>query len=297
MKTSKKIKISSALFISYIAFGVLSYGNHLIMLLFTLVFTFILTYWLFFKKVILNLSETKYIYVPFIVVLLVSSIINLNFSRSSVYIIFVPLLSYLGFKYYQKKSLSIVFFSLFLVCFLNFYFQPNFLNYYHNLKNEDILRNNDFPEINLYDKNSKKVVLPKDKIIVLDFWTTTCSVCFKKFPSLEKLNNKFKNNNNVLIYAVNSPYKDEKILENYNIIKSKKYTFNCLFAESIDVVTNKLKFNTYPNVIIIKNNKVLFSGYMEPTNNILSYNLINIEDEINKLLKPRSAKSHDFEEK
>jgi len=45
-------------------------------------------------------------------------------------------------------------------------------------------------------KNGAKVQLDtvKNKLIVLDFWTTTCGVCFKSFPDYEKIYLKYKDN-------------------------------------------------------------------------------------------------------
>ncbi|MBI3839603.1 MAG: redoxin domain-containing protein [Planctomycetia bacterium] len=46
----------------------------------------------------------------------------------------------------------------------------------------------------------------KDKVVVLDMWATWCGWCFKGFPNLEKVYQQFKDNDKVVILAVN---KDE----------------------------------------------------------------------------------------
>jgi thiol-disulfide isomerase/thioredoxin len=142
-----------------------------------------------------------------------------------------------------------------------------------------------FPEIKWIDENFKTYELPKDKIVVLDFWTSSCSVCFKKFPQMNTLYNKFKNNNQIVILAVNVPLGTETFEERKDIFNDENLDFKSIYAVSMKDVQNQLQFNTYPNIVILNNNKIVYNGYIEPTSNLLSYNYLNVEDEINKLLK------------
>ena len=52
-------------------------------------------------------------------------------------------------------------------------------------KNNNSHKYDRLPEVTLVDKNKQKIDIHKNKIIVLDFWSTNCGICFKKFPDLE----------------------------------------------------------------------------------------------------------------
>lgn len=47
------------------------------------------------------------------------------------------------------------------------------------------------------------------KVIVLDFWASWCGPCKKEFPELEKIYTKYKNNKEVVFFAVNVDGKNE----------------------------------------------------------------------------------------
>jgi len=131
-------------------------------------------------------------------------------------------------------------------------------------------------------KNGAKVQLDtvKNKLIVLDFWTTTCGVCFKSFPDYEKIYLKYKDNPDVRIYSVNIPVKRDIVGYAKKKIGEYNYTFPVLYADS-DTIPKFFGFNSTPHLIIIKNGKVRFNGYPVLDEDILTK---NIKDEIDLLL-------------
>ena len=102
------------------------------------------------------------------------------------------------------------------------------------------------PQIALFDSNLNEITLnEKDKIYVLDFWSTSCGVCIKKFPDFEKTVLKYKNNSNLVFYSVNIPVRKENIDDNITLTHNKyNYKFNKLFAKDFSPC-DSLGFNKF----------------------------------------------------
>ncbi len=86
--------------------------------------------------------------------------------------------------------------SLFLP-FLDYHVQE-FLN-----ERNQIQPSPDFEFITLTGEHISSTSL-KGKIIVLDFWSTDCTPCRKSMPQMEEFYQKYKSNQRVAIYLVNS---------------------------------------------------------------------------------------------
>jgi thiol-disulfide isomerase/thioredoxin len=111
----------------------------------------------------------------------------------------------------------------------------------------------------------------KDKYVVLDFWSMSCVVCFKKFPKLDSLNRQYKDNSEVLFEAVNLPIKDDSLKFERSHQLNEKYTFPTVFADSS--AARIFKINGVPTVIILKNDEVIFRGSIELAQDFLIENL------------------------
>jgi thiol-disulfide isomerase/thioredoxin len=166
-----------------------------------------------------------------------------------------------------------------LFAFISFILFPNYFIYYHNHNAE---KNIPFSKVTLLNDKKEKIELQEDKIIVLDFWSTSCGICFEKFPNLEDTFQKYKNNSKVQIYTVNVPLQGEKFEETTKILDSIGYNFPKLYAQSAKEVETKLNFNLFPHLIVIKNGKIRYDGQLVTEKSSLIY---NIETEIDKLLK------------
>lgn len=57
-------------------------------------------------------------------------------------------------------------------------------------------------DIKLMDGSIVKEELLKDKLIVLNLWASWCKVCIGEVPELNKLREEFKNNNEVVFFAL-----------------------------------------------------------------------------------------------
>jgi thiol-disulfide isomerase/thioredoxin len=60
----------------------------------------------------------------------------------------------------------------------------------------------------------------KDKVIILDFWNTTCSSCIEKFPEMEKLQKEFADQ--IVIFLVNPFETRDQIEKRFNRSGGKK---------------------------------------------------------------------------
>ena len=100
-----------------------------------------------------------------------------------------------------------------------------------------------------------------DQLIVMEFWSTTCGVCFIKFPVFQKLFNKYKDNPKIIITSVNVPYERDSSSTAIDMIRARKYTFPV--AKNYDGLNNALEIYAFPVSIIIRNNRVIYRGDLE----------------------------------
>lgn len=218
----------------------------------------IFTISIFFLSMFLTKKETIYsfglIFILWIVHLFLP---NTKISIVFIYLFFIPLTFWLGF-FLKDKSWSYKIIYPILLVFVGLY---GFSNLWYFIYNFNAKERIDSPRMVFYDDENTEIRLDtvKNKIIVLDFWTTNCGNCFKKFPDYEKIYFNYKNNPKVNMYVLNIPtIKDttghaKKMIDKYN------YQFNKLYADS-DSIPKEFKFNGYPHLIIIKNGEVRFNG-------------------------------------
>jgi thiol-disulfide isomerase/thioredoxin len=116
----------------------------------------------------------------------------------------------------------------------------------------------------VYNKNNDTFTSNdyNNKIVYMDFWTTSCGICFRKFPDLEKLYQKYKSHSNVMIQVINIPIqRDTAGMAFYMIERSGTYTFPVLIGADSMAKTFGVVF--YPTVVILKDNKMVFRGRTE----------------------------------
>ena len=121
-----------------------------------------------------------------------------------------------------------------------------------------------YAEYIFYDVEGQLITsfVHQDKIVVFDFWTTTCGVCFEKFPEFEKVHQKYKHRDDIFFYAVNLPTKwDTKESIMNTIEKHVNYSFPVLLAEVDSDYWTQFKIKGVPQLVIIdKRGNVFYNG-------------------------------------
>ncbi len=276
-----KILISSCILFFYVVFSALISDKHPHILFATLVFTFLIGLFIFNKDKTTNHKTYLWFVVPVSVFFVVASIfLEGVVLRSLLYIIFIPFAGYLAMLLKNKRAVWLSVFIIPFFAFVAYIIFPNWFSFYVN-KEAHIVR--PFPEISLVDVNKKKVDLPKDKIIVLDFWTTSCTSCFKKFPAFEQAYLTYRDNPNVLFYSVNVPIKRDTFKKTTDIVKQLDYEFYTVYSVDNDSIIRfqKLKFKGYPRLYILKNNMIVYQGSLVIEKGVFIHSL---EKEIKRAL-------------
>lgn len=101
----------------------------------------------------------------------------------------------------------------------------------------------------------------RDKIVYLDFFNTGCPVCFKKFPELEQIYQRYRDRKDILIQAVNIPMQGDTLGQSFAMVLERgkgQYHFPVLVGNTH--MAQVFYVETYPTVIILKDNKVVFRG-------------------------------------
>ncbi len=263
--------------LSYIILGKIFKGNHKWMIFIISVEIFIFSFLIF------KFGQNKISFKNFILPLPLFTLIffvsfQSGFSFTLFYLIFIPFSSVLGVFYAKQKSQVILFVSIFIFAIASSILYPNWIVYSEN-RDAKIISN--YKSIEFLDKENNIKLLDNKEIIVLDFWSTSCSICFKQFPKFEKIYLEYKNTPNLEIYSINVPSKGDSIGEAQNIVKKLGYKFPTLYVNSKEDIVD-LNIDSYPRLVIVKNNKVRYNGRLEMDGSIF---VNHIKHEINKLLK------------
>jgi thiol-disulfide isomerase/thioredoxin len=185
---------------------------------------------------------------------------------------------FLGYIFYTKKDVvirTIVLLFSAAICLYYYVWGYTYWTNYITFGQITEITNKEIPPIwTLYvnqDSNYYKLTDP-NSVILLDFFSTECGVCFQKFPYLQKLHEKYKNNSKVFICAMNVPWKRDTIGRAIAMVRKRKYTFPVLISkQGLDSI---LQIEFYPTVIVIKNNSLIYKGTIE-----------NVEETIDSMIK------------
>lgn len=260
----------------YFIVGIIFNGDHRWILSITLTFIFLFSLYLLKQE-----NEFKYallVGAPIVITLLATSI-YVGFTRSILYLIFIPisiLSSWILFK--RKSTLLNIITAIALFALIGFVGFPNSIVFQTN---QGARTNIPFKGIELVNDKKENIVLDESKIIVLDFWTTSCSACFKKFPELEYYYLKYKTDPNIRFYSINIPLSRDSFENTIELVNKLNYDFPTLYATSTSAVKD-LDIHFYPHLTIVKDGKIRYNGRLETEDHIF---VNHLNSEIQLLLK------------
>lgn len=112
------------------------------------------------------------------------------------------------------------------------------------------------------DQRNTKITnqLFENKIVLLDFWITTCGLCFKEFPQVQTAYDKYKNDSSVAIYTINKPVKENKPNQAFEMIKEEGYSFPVVVPTD-EKLPEKFGVKGYPTTFVInQTGEIVYKG-------------------------------------
>lgn len=127
-----------------------------------------------------------------------------------------------------------------------------------SINSEDELKTLSENDLNwiLYDLEGEILNLSdfKDKVIFINVWATWCPPCVGEMPGIQKLYDKYKNNQNIKFFLISN----ENIENVKKFIKKKNYTFPVYISETNS--PDAFKTSSIPATFLIsKNNKIIIN--------------------------------------
>jgi thiol-disulfide isomerase/thioredoxin len=101
------------------------------------------------------------------------------------------------------------------------------------------------------------------KVVLMDVWHTRCGACFRKFPALNELYLKYKDNDKVKIYAVNYPNETDRPTQAFEMITKRGYSFPVAKLKTVSVL-DSLSVTVFPTTFLVnEKGYVVFKGSLE----------------------------------
>jgi thiol-disulfide isomerase/thioredoxin len=133
------------------------------------------------------------------------------------------------------------------------------------------------PDSNFRDINGN--FLPgsewKDKIEILDFWNTSCGICFKEFPITEQKKEFYRANPRIRFYAVNVPLKRDSVGQGKAIFTALKLNIPFLIL-SDQKQSSRYGISAFPTVLVVYNNRIYYRGDIEHIDDVVA-NLLKLK--------------------
>ncbi|GHU68320.1 hypothetical protein FACS189413_04920 [Bacteroidia bacterium] len=109
------------------------------------------------------------------------------------------------------------------------------------------------------------------KYVVVDFWFTGCGICFKKFPKVQDLYDKYKDNPSISIFSMNAKIEQDTESAAFETIQKRGYSFPVYRLNMKDSILMELGVNKYPTVLIFdKNGTAIFRGDIEKASDFIN---------------------------
>jgi thiol-disulfide isomerase/thioredoxin len=139
-----------------------------------------------------------------------------------------------------------------------------------------------FPEFKMTDINGKKWSSKelKDKIVVMNFWFVECPPCIAEMPSLNKLVEKYRNNDKVIFLSVANT--DKEKLKKF--LSKKEFKYHHIAREQSKDYLSDWGINGYPQNMVVNRGIIGFS-FSGGSNANDDFMFTMLSEEIDKCLK------------
>lgn len=109
-----------------------------------------------------------------------------------------------------------------------------------------------------------------NKLVLLDFWTTSCAICFQKFPLLQSAFDQNANDPSVLLLAVNAPIEEDEPNTPFRMVRERGYTFPVIVLADEDQATD-FGVRFYPTTFVVdRSGLIVYKGEIEGAVNMVS---------------------------
>jgi thiol-disulfide isomerase/thioredoxin len=103
----------------------------------------------------------------------------------------------------------------------------------------------------------------ENKIVLLDFWHTKCGVCFQKFPLLQAFYDKYKNDDSIVIFAIDKPIEEDIEKSAFKVIEEEGYNFPVLLPTDEELPDKFGVFRFPATFVIDRQGHVVYKGDIE----------------------------------
>ena len=121
------------------------------------------------------------------------------------------------------------------------------------------------PEFTAEDGQGKIVsnVSIAGKLVLMDVWHTRCGACFRKFPALNELYLKYKDNDKVRFIAMNYPLETDRPAQAYDMIAKRGYSFPVAKLKTVGLL-DSLGVTVFPTTYLVDGKGiVVFKGSLD----------------------------------
>jgi peroxiredoxin len=165
----------------------------------------------------------------------------------------------LDWKERKRMTRKNIFCSFFIVLFffnLSFASERSKEELFIKMRIQSIQTHQKTPNFRLEDLEGKKMGLKdfKGKVVFLNFWATWCSPCKEEMPSIERLQQKFREKDFIFL-TISVDYEGRKSVKEF--INKKNYTFLVLLDPKCEIL-DLYKVQRIPTTFIIdKTGKIM----------------------------------------
>jgi len=230
-------------------------------------------------RININKLYRRIFLLPIFLILGFGFFINPNFRVDAFSEIIILSISFLiGLSLKNKKTAIIFLVWTISVFSWSFYFSPSiqFKKDNGSVDYSNVSGKFDFNKLVLLDINGNRIPpsIFNDKIIVLDYWFIGCAPCYSKIKELRKVQEYFKSDSSIQIFAVNNG-NDDSFTNFIQECKRRKFN-NFSVYDKGGYFSKKYSVQAFPFEIIIKNGTIVSTsiGFNEDVKLIYRKNLI-----------------------